>query len=297
MNKLTLFFVFLLLNFDGFSQDLDELMNETAEDEVRYASSSFKSSRVINLHSLENTHAGTLDFRISHRFGVLSGGFHELFGLDGPALIRFNFEYGLTDHIMLGFSRNNYQKVYEGYFKCKILRQSSGKITMPFSLLWYSNMAVRTADFPNLDRNYTLTNRLSYTHQIIIGRKFNDNFSMQISPSMVHKNLVTETSETNDIYAIGTAGRLKITKRTALTGEYIFVLNSEDKLPKINGLMPRNALALGVDIETGGHVFQLHLTNSTSMNETGFIAETTQTWGDGNIHFGFNILRAFGVKK
>jgi len=296
MKKIIWFLSIFLLYFNGYSQDLDQLMSETIEEETQYTSSSFKSSRVINLHSLENTHSGNLDFRISHRFGVLSGGFQELFGLDGPALIRFSFEYGLTKRFMLGISRSNYQKVYESYFKYKLLRQSTGKIQVPISLLWYSNLGIRTADFPNSERNYDFPNRLFYTHQLIIGRKFSDGFSMQISPSVVHKNLVEKESESNDIFALGLASRLKISQRTALTGEYIFLLNPEDNLPKINGLTPKNSISLGVDIETGGHIFQLHLSNSTALHETGFITETTQSWGDGDIHFGFNILRAFGVK-
>jgi len=296
MKKIIWFLSIFLLSFNGYSQDLDELMSETTEEETQYILSSFKSSRVINLHSLENTHSGNLDFRISHRFGVLSGGFQELFGLDGPALIRFSLEYGSTDRFMLGISRSNYQKVYEGYFKYKLLRQSTGKIQMPISLLWYSNLGIRTADFPNSERDYDFSNRLFYTHQLIIGRKFSDRFSMQISPSVVHKNLVKKESESNDIFALGLAGRLKISQRAALTGEYILLLNSEDNLPKINDLTPKNSISLGVDIETGGHVFQLHLSNSTALHEAGFTTETTQSWDDGDIHFGFNILRAFGVK-
>lgn len=296
MKNIIGFFGIFFLYLNGYSQDLDELMSEATDKKTQYISSSFKSSRVINLHSLENTHKGNLDFRISHRFGVLSGGFRELFGLDGPALIRFSLEYGLTDRFMLGVSRSNYQKVYEGYFKYKLLRQSTGKVQMPISLLWYANLGIRTADFPNSERDYDFPNRVFYTHQLIIGRKFSDGFSMQISPSVVHKNLVEKESESNDIFALGIAGRLKISQRTALTGEYVFLLNSEDDLPKINGLAPKNSISLGVDIETGGHVFQLHLSNSTALHESGFITGTTQAWGDGDIHFGFNILRAFGVK-
>jgi len=103
--------------------------------------------------------------------------------------------------------------------------------------------------------------------------------------------LVATNAEKNDVYALGTAARIKITKRLAVNAEYIYLL-PDQVAPGIT-----NSLSVGVDIETGGHVFQLHLTNSTSMIEKGFISETTNSWSDGGIHFGFNVSRVFTVKR
>jgi hypothetical protein len=126
---------------------------------------------------------------------------------------------------------------------------------------------------------------------VIIGRKFSNGFSFQVSPSLVHRNLVATHEESNNVYALGFAGRVKLNKRLSINAEYIYVF--PDQLAEEY----RNSLSIGFDIETGGHVFQLHFTNSTSMIEKGFIAETVGNWADGGVHFGFNISRVFNVRK
>jgi hypothetical protein len=144
--------------------------------------------------------------------------------------------------------------------------------------------------FPVPDRPNYFTSKLFYTFQMIIGRKFSEGFSLQLSPTLVHRNLVATTLEKNDVLALGVAGRLKLSKRTAINAEYIYVLP--------NQLAPefRNSLSIGFDIETGGHVFQLHFTNSTSMIEKGFITETVGDWKNMGVHFGFNVSRTFNIK-
>ncbi|MEH0157885.1 DUF5777 family beta-barrel protein [Limibacter armeniacum] len=274
------------------AQDLEALMDQTEKKQINYTTAAFKTTRVINLHSIENTHKGVLDFRISHRFGQLNSGWRDLWGLDN-AMIRFNFEYGISDDLMIGLSRSTYQKTYEGYFKYKLLKQSTGAIEIPFTLSLYSNVGVNTVEAP-AERQPGFENRLSFTNSIIIGRKFNDKLSLQLNPIHVHKNMVTKANESNDVLAIGTGGRYKVSNRVALTAEYIYLVPDET-LPQINGVDPVNSFSVGVDIETGGHVFQLHLTNSVAMVDKAFVSETTSKWGDGGIYFGFNIMRAFQI--
>lgn len=269
-------------------QDLLSLLGR--EETTEYAAASFKTNRVINLHSLESTSAGVLDVKISHRFGFINGGAYELFGLD-LATIRIGLDYGITDRLTLGFGRSSYEKTYDGFLKFKLLRQSTGLKKMPVTIAFLGTTAIQTLKWADPDRENLFSSRLFYTGQMIIGRKFSNGFSLQISPTLVHRNLVATSVEKNDVLAMGIAGRIKLSKRLSVNGEYIYVL--PDQLA--DGF--KNSLSVGFDIETGGHVFQLHFTNSTSMIEKGFIAETIGDWGNGGIHFGFNISRVFMIAK
>lgn len=288
---LILLFTLCYISWNAHAQQ-DDLLSLLGEEEVTdYTTAAFKTNRVINMHSIENTAGGVFDFKISHRFGFISGGFQELFGLDN-AMIRIGGDYGITDRWTVGFGRNSFEKTYDVFTKYKFLRQSSGKRNMPLSAAFLATAAVKTTPFSDPDRENYFSHRLSYVFQVILGRKFSERFSLQLSPTMVHRNLITNSQlEKNDVYALGAAGRIKLNKRIAINAEYIYVAPDQilDKY--------KNSLSLGFDIETGGHVFQLHFTNSTSMIEKGFITETTGSWLDGDIHFGFNVSRVFTFKK
>lgn len=289
--SLFLFIAASLFSFGGVSAQ-DDLLSLLGEEEetVDYAFASFKTNRVINLHSLENTSAGVLDIKISHRFGMVNSGFYELFGLDA-ASIRIGGDYGLTENMMIGLGRSSFEKTYDGYVKYRLLRQSSGAKVMPVTLSYFSSIAIIGTRWPNPARENYFTSRMFYTHQLIVGRKFSESFSLQLSPTLVHRNMVETEQEAHDVLSLGTAARFKLTKRMALNAEYIYVLPDQ--------LAPgfRNSLSIGLDIETGGHVFQLHFTNSTSMIEKGFITETTGDWGGGGFHFGFNVSRVFTIRR
>jgi hypothetical protein len=271
-------------------EDTDLLSMLEEEETIDYTSAAFKTNRVINLHSLENTARGVLDFKISHRFGFINGGAYEWFGLDN-ATIRLGFDYGITDNFQIGIGRSGFEKTYDGYMKYRLLRQSTGKRRMPITLSVLAATAIRGQKWTRDEVEYPFYARFNYTYQLILGRKFSDNFSMQLSPTVVHRNLVLTREEKNDVFALGIALRQKITRRLALNVEYIYVL--PDQIA--DGL--KHSLSIGCDIETGGHVFQLHFTNSTAMNEKGFIAETTGDWLKGGIRFGFNVSRVFTIVK
>ena len=273
----------------GEEEDLLSLLGEE-EETTEYATASFKTNRVINLHSIESTAPGVLDFKISHRFNPINNGFYDLFGLDG-ANIRLGWDYGLTRALTLGFGRSSFEKTYDVYGKLKLLRQSKGKKSMPITASLLSTMAINTLKWENPDRQNYFSSRLYYTWQLIIGRKFSEGFSLQMCPTLVHRNLVATRQEKNDVYALACAGRLKLSKRMALTAEYIYLLPN-----RVAGDI-KPSLSIGVDIETGGHVFQLHFSNSRSMIEKGFVAENTGSWTNGiqGIHFGFNVSRVFTV--
>ncbi len=291
MKKSIAFILFSLLNLAVLSAQ-DDLLSLLGEDEptTEYSTAAFKSNRVINLHSIESTAGGVLDVKISHRFGFVNGGIKELFGLD-QASIRIGADYGITNRFTVGFGRSSYEKTLDGFLKYKLLRQSSGAKVMPITAAFLASVAMKTIPWANPDRENYTSSRMYYTFQLMLGRKFSEQFSMQLSPTILHRNLVRTKSEKNDVLALGIALRQKLTKRIAINAEYIYVLPNQ----LADGY--KNSLSIGFDIETGGHVFQLHFTNSTSMIEKGFIGETIGDWRNGGVHFGFNVSRVFTVKK
>jgi hypothetical protein len=271
----------------------ESLLDLLPEDEptVDYATAGFKTTRIINGHSFEMNSEGVLDFKISHRFGRLNGGAYELFGLDA-ASIRIGLDYGVTPWLNIGVGRSSVGKMYDGFMKVKFLRQQTGKRNIPISMLWVSDMAISSLRNTNSDLDpYVNSHRLFYTHQLIVGRKFTEGFSLQFMPSLVHRNLVLTRAESNDVLVMGVGGRLKLSKRVALNVEYYYTL------PNQLDARYTNSLSVGFDIETGGHVFQLHFTNSTGMVENAFMTETTGDWLNGDIHFGFNVSRVFTVYR
>ncbi len=281
-----LFIIALVIPLQGQDSDLLSLLAE--EETTDYTTASFKTSRIINLHSIENTGKGVLDLKISHRFGFINGGISELFGID-QATIRIGADYGVTDRLTIGGGRSSFEKTYDGFFKFKVLRQSSGARNFPFTLSLLGTTAIKTTPFQNPDRENFFSSRMYYSMQFLIARKFSESISLQLIPGVIHRNLVRTSAEKNDVYHIGIGGRAKLNKRTSLNIEYVYVLPDQ--------LAPgyRNSFSIGFDIETGGHVFQLHFTNSTSMIEKGFIAETIGNWLDGDVHFGFNISSVFSL--
>lgn len=285
--------VCVLITSPLFAQD--DLLGLLGEEETGpvYTNASFKTTRVINGHSLENTAHGVLDFKISHRFGLLNQGIKNFYGLD-EAEMRMGLDYGITDRLMVGLGRSGYQKTVDGFAKYKILRQCDSGCGMPITLAVLATSSVTTLQSQDLpwyapDITDYFTHRMAYTFQVILGRKFNESITLQLNPGVVHRNLVERIDDPNDVIHISGAGRVKLTKRVAINAEYFYVLPGQ--LPDVY----RNSLSMGFDIETGGHVFQLHFTNSTGMFERAFITETQGTWGDGAIRYGFNISRVFTI--
>lgn len=260
------------------------------EDEDPYEIASFKTTRVVNGQSVENVHGGVLDFRINHRFGFINTGIDEFFGLDN-AQARIALEYGLTDRLMIGIGRSGFNKIYDGFAKLKLLRQSTKKSGSPVTMSLLGEAEITTLTFPDSVRNADFNSRLDYAASLLIGRKFSEGFTLQLSPTWLHRNLVETIEENNDVFAMGLGARLKLSNRVTLNAEYFYVA------PEQISDQYHNSLSIGFDIETGGHVFQLHLSNSTSMVYNGFVGETTGDFFDGDIHFGFNISRVFTIVK
>ena len=277
----------LFFTTSAYTQD-EDLLQSVGADSIQKSlvSGAFKSSRVINGHSIEFIGKGVLDFRILHRFGRVNLGWRELFGLD-VARMRIGFDYGLTDNFTIGIGRSTLQKELDGFIKFRPLQQSTGLRSSPVSIVLVAGAMVQTVIRPD---SVSLADKSAYIAQAIIGRKFSDQFTIQFSPTLVHRNSVARNDEKN-IYAIGAGARYKLTKRMAFVVDYFYVLNGVPKEQLFN------PLSIGIDIETGGHVFQLHFSNANGMNERAFITETMFEWGRGDIMFGFNLSRVFNIGK
>lgn len=289
MKKLLLAIFLISVNATIYSQDdlLDILDDETPESKTEnIVTATFKGTRILNGHSIENRKDKELEFIISHRFGRLNTGFKDLFGLDDTN-VRFSLEYGLTNNLTWGIGRSSFEKTFDSFLKYSLVKQQKGENAFPFAISLFGSIAAKTQDeeFPIVDR--TFSENLSYVGQVLIARKFSSSFSFQITPTYIHRNTIRVDADPHDIFALGFGSRIKLSKRVSLNSEYYLAFNESTSIDT------RNSLAFGVDIETGGHVFQLILSNARTMIEKGFIAETTGNFFGGDIHFGFNISRTF----
>lgn len=277
---------------------LNELKNEVSAEsnESTKVLSTFKGIRLINANTIETTKKKTLEFRITHRFGNMeigeSVGYHTYWGMDNASNIRFSFDYGLTDKISIGVGRSKTLENIDGNLKYRFLEQKNGGL--PISVAYFANAVVSAvADIPQ-DK---FVNRLSYTHQLIIASKINNAISLELLPTFVHRNFVDKSVEhpkngstdENDIFALGVGGRFKITKRTAFVIDY-FLPFDKFRDSKNNFY---DALGVGFEFETGGHVFHVNITNSAGIIENDFIPYTNSSWEKGEYKLGFNISRVF----
>lgn len=276
-----------------FGQDLESLLEDHLEETTDYTSATFKSTRILNGHSNELTKEGQLDFRISHRFGTINSGAYEFFGLD-QAHIHLGLEYGIKEWVMLGLGRGTFEKTIDVFAKFRLLRQSKGIRNMPVSVSFMSGVYVNGLRWSEPERENPFRHRLDFTQQLMIARKFSPGFSIQLTPSYLHRNFVETSQDPNDIFALGAGSRLKLSKRISLNAEYFYLFKPDNSTLSTEIYNP---LSLGIDIETGGHVFQIIFTNSVGMRENAFLGHTTGRWLDGDIHIGFNISRIFQLKK
>jgi hypothetical protein len=287
MNSARLLFLIL---FPAITYAQDDLLSQLQQQDSTTAFpviATFKSTRVVNGQSVETMKRNHLDFRISHRFGRVNSGARELFGLD-QATMRMGFEYGLTDRLMIGVGRSTSQKVYDFLGKYKLIQQTAGTRSMLVSVTLFGSLAIAT-----VDRDRVFQDKITYSGQVLIARKFGEKLSLQLSPTWLFRNHPDVAGDEKILLAVGLGGRYKLSKRVSLNGEYFFTAREKNTITAPY----HDSMSFGVDIETGGHVFQLHFTNSLGMIEKQFIGETTGSWGKGDIHCGFNISRTFSFDK
>jgi hypothetical protein len=281
--------------------DLLNMLNQEDAKKTTYTQATFKGTRFINGQTVETIAKKHLNFWISHRFGALNSGFMDNFlGLD-EAKIRLGLEYGISDGWLVGMGRSTIEKTYDFYSKYKVLRQSNA---MPITLTMYGSLATNTMPtgytLPsgNMMRYENNLQRQTYMGQLLIARKFTDKLSLQIMPTVLHNNKVESVYFDNNLYSLGMGGRYKLTNRLSLSAEYYKnIVDTQNFLEKSGTPYPyQDSFSIGFDIETGGHVFQLHFTNSKGMIEKHFISQTTGTWANADIFYGFNMARTFSFE-
>ncbi|MGB1033336.1 MAG: DUF5777 family beta-barrel protein, partial [Flavobacteriales bacterium] len=250
----------------------------------------FKDTRIVNGHSVETNFKGEMTFIIAHRFGRVNSGAYDLFGLDN-ATMRMGLDYGITNNLMVGIGRSTFEKTYDGYLKYRLLNQGNGS---PVGITLLATAGYKGLRVPEGSPEIDELDRLVYTSQALIARKINDRLSIQIMPTYIHRNIVPTPDIEHDLLAIGGAFKFQLTKQVAIQAEsYAIDRGLLGPGPSGNGFYA--PISVGFDVETKGHVFQFHLSNSRGMVEKSFISETTGSWSKGDIHFGFNITRDFRV--
>ncbi|MEP6712240.1 MAG: DUF5777 family beta-barrel protein [Ferruginibacter sp.] len=284
-------FLYTLISLFSLSLTAQEEMLKGIEDSIparEKVTGAFKSTRVINAHSIEMLAKHNLDFRIMHRFGFVSDGVKQFFGLDA-ASFRMSFDYGITDNLTVGIGRSTFRKELDLFLKSRLIEQSRGQRSVPVSVVIAAGTMVFTEQsFAPVKPGFS--DRTAYYFQLLVGRKFGNRFSFQLSPIVVHSNMPVNVTEDKTIFAAGGGGRFKFSKRAAFTFDYHHPFGKLDAIYT-------SPLSVGIDIETGGHVFQLQFSNATGMNERAYVTETTGKFFRGDIRFGFNLSRMFKVGK
>ena len=275
-----------LLIFSLFLYPQEDLLSEidNGNQDAAYEIAIFKGLKVINFESTKLVSNKGFSFIVSHRFGTVKDGFQNLFGLD-QAVTHLNFVYGISENVNISASRSSNQKIYELGSKIRLVKQRKGE--NPFNIVVYSSVLANTGlDKDNLPK-LEFKHRLSYVAQLLVSRKMNSKLSFILSPTFFHDNYISNDYQNNSQYGIGFGGRYKMGKRWSLNTEYGVHLN------RSNNSLYNNPFSIGVDLETGGHVFQLHFTNSQSMNTNGVFGTSTGDWTEGDVYFGFNLARSF----
>ena len=278
--------IFILSIFPLLAFAQDDLLKEIDIDTTssQYEIASFKGLKIVNFESTKLVSKNQLSFIVSHRFGTIKNGINTFFGLD-DAVTRLNFVYGISNGINIGISRSSFQKTYETSLKYILARQV--KNGFPFTIVGFNELLINTAIDENDVPSIKFKDRLGYAAQLLIARKVNTNLSVELAPTFFHDNYVLLDEQDNSQFALGFGGRYKLGKRWSLNADYGWHLNRATNSPF------KNPLSIGLDLETGGHVFQMHFTNAQAMNTNGFLGQATGDWNDGNIYFGFNLSRTF----
>lgn len=281
-NLILLLFAFNLANAQ---EDLMKELDSVPKEKV-VATAAFKGLQICNIQSTKLPAKNDWYFLVSHRFGDVTNGLENFFGLDA-AYTKIGGIYGVTNWLSLGLSRHTYNKTYELGTKVRLLNQiESG---FPFTVVFYNTTEVNSALKKEVDPELKFTDRLAFSTQLLISRKFSESFSMELNPVFIHKNLYEPTEENKDQFLIAAGGRLKVSKRISINMDYAARVNKADGSPY------NNPLSIGMDIDTGGHIFQMLFSNSQAMNDVAYFANGLGTWdrGQHGIFFGFNMYRVF----
>ena len=277
-NFILLLFLFPLLTFSQ-TDLLSGVETPSAKEKV---TSAFKALKIVNLESTKLAAKGDLYFVVAHRFGSIKDGFEGFYGLDN-ANTQIKFIYGLTNGLNVSAARSEF--AYDFATKYMLLPQI--KDSFPVTIAGFNSLSINNTLKESLYPKLEFKDRLTYVAQLLISRKFSEKLSLEIVPSFFHQNFVDDVDQSNSQYAIGFGGRYKFAKRWSLNMDYAAHLN------RAPNSLYKNPFSIGFDLETGGHVFQMHFTSSQAIDEAGYLGRTTGDWTKGDIFFGFNLARVF----
>ncbi len=304
----------LIASFSSFAQDdlLDLIKQDSVKEPAKKVYATFKTTKIVSAQTIETVKKRNMDFRVTHRFGniynsgtpnALNDAAHQYFGLDNATDIRISFDYGITDKLTIGIGRSKFREMYDGLVKWRFLTQTEDN-KVPVSLCFYGDLGYTSMTTDNL---YAGTirpdtkeaHRVQYCSQLLIARKFNSWFSLQLMPTYTHRNFIKQQvntvngkEDTNELFSLGVGGRVKLTKRFAVVADYFYNF-SEFQQKNPTGYY--NPLGVGIEIETGGHVFHVNYTNGAAILESSLLTNTQDTWTKGQIKLGFNISRWFAL--
>ncbi|MFC0778626.1 DUF5777 family beta-barrel protein [Flavobacterium sp. HJSW_4] len=277
-NFILLFFIFPLLTFSQ-TDLLSGVETPSAKEKV---TSAFKALKIVNLESTKLAAKGDLYFVVAHRFGSIKDGFEGFYGLDN-ANTQIKFIYGVTNGLNVSAARSEF--AYD--FATKYMLFPQIKDGFPVTIAGFNSLSINNTLKESLYPKLQFKDRLTYVAQLLISRKFSEKLSLEIVPSFFHQNFVEDVDQSNTQYAVGFGGRYKFAKRWSLNMDYAAHLN------RAPNSLYKNPLSIGFDLETGGHVFQMHFTSSQAIDEAGYLGRTTGDWTKGDIFFGFNLARVF----
>ncbi|MEC4003911.1 DUF5777 family beta-barrel protein [Flavobacterium sp. SUN052] len=287
MKKVKILFALTGLLSFGFANAQDDLLNELGsgtDGKKQIEIAAFKGLQVCTMQSTKLAAKGEWYFLVSHRFGDLTNGLDNFFGLDN-AYTKLGGLYGVTNWFTVGLSRQTYNKTFETTLKYKLANQEIDGF--PVTIVGYNTIDINTKLSTDLFPNLSFTDRMAYSNQLIVSRKFSNSFSLEVNPIYIHKNLYQTGIERKDNFLIGVGSRYKLTKRISWNIEYAARLNPEE-----NSVF-HNPITTGIDIETGGHVFQLLFSNSQPMNDVAYFTAADGKGFSKGIYFGFNLYRVF----
>ena len=304
--RIFFFIILVLFSISCFAQDdlLDMLKEESIANNNSIIFATWKTMKLVNIHSTEIVKRNALDFRVTHRFGNIGaesgGGVHTFYGLDNSSDIRISFDYGLTEKWQIGIGRSKYKEIVDLSTKYKLLVQKEKKA--PLTIVAFGAVSVTPERDPD-SRYNDWQNRLTYFTQVLFARKFGQRLSIELAPGVIHRNMVTKVldgngktlTDENTNFTLSAGARYMITKRVGIIVDYVHTFSGFR-----SNFGPQNyydPFGVGVEIETGGHVFHLTLTNAPAIIENAYMPETADSWAKGGIKLGFNISRVFQLGK
>jgi len=295
MKKNLLFITALIITQSLWAQDKENVFQ------------TFKDRWIINTHSVEMLPKGRMDFRVTHRFGDLAGdagGWQSFYGLESAADVLIGFEYGATENLSVGIFRTkgagDLQQLVSPTLKYRLIRQAENGAPITLTAVGVGTISTmqKVEDSEGLNSFPKFSHRIVSNLQLLAARKYSDAFSLQFSAGWSHRNL-SPFGESNDVFNLGFATRIQVSHALSIVGDFTLPVNGVQSPFNDSEAAAEYSpiLGVGIEIETGGHVFQINLVNAQGIMPTDYSFYTKDAdWGKGQFRLGFTISRMFKIR-